>query len=290
MVGILVCLSVLTASGQVKKKHKPIPTPSKSDSRLSMEIVTFGGASDVLPGYLYKPRGKGPFPAVIFLTDFKKSLAQSGPASQFDDLARFWTTNGYILFVPDHRFIRVFPNKQQADEEGIADSPTSPDAIYMQNLYSMHKDVAAATEWLKAQAMVDDGRVVLAGTMFGATQAIVATDKGLNVNAILAFSPGAISWNKYPMLQAALRRGIRNAKMPMYLLQTQNDKSLAPSAILGKELNNKGAPNRTQIFPPFGTSNEDARRFAFDGSAIWGPDVIAFLKEVLPLLANANGK
>ncbi len=286
---VLVCFGVLMTSGtfgQAKRKSKPL-TPSKTDSRVGMEIVTFGGAADVLPGYLYKPVGKGPFPAVIFLTDFKKPLAQSGPASQFDDLAKFWTSSGYILFIPDHKFRPVL-QKDAAGEENIPS--VNADELYMQNLYSMHKDVVAATDWLRAQAFTDDSRIVLAGTMLGGTQAIIAAEKGLNVSAIIAFSPGAISWNKYPTLQAALRRGMRNSKVPIYLMQTQNDKSLSPTAILGQELMTKGAPNRTKVFPPFGTSNNDARAFAVQGCAFWGEEAISFLDQVLPLLANASGK
>jgi dienelactone hydrolase len=271
----LLFFAVLTAFGEEPKKRKS--HVSQHDSSLPMEVVSFRGASGLLQGYFYKPDGKGSFPAVIFLPEMRKSLAKTGPASQFDELARFWTTKGYVFFIPDH-----LPRLTLAEIGSTNDPATTPEERYMDMLQAMHKDVEAATEWCKAQPMVDETRVVMMGSMLGAVQTIYAVERGIKVSALLPFSPAAMSWNSYPILQAAMRRGIRNAKIPIYLIQTQNDMSLAPSFILGKELLNKGGLNRTKVYPPFGTSNNDARNFAVKGSGIWGGDVIAFLKEALP--------
>jgi dienelactone hydrolase len=157
----------------------------------------------------------------------------------------------------------------------------SPDEdILVQQLLDINKDVVAATEWVKAQPFTDESRVIMMGTMIGASQTILTAEKGLGLKAFIPFSPGTLSWSEHPMLQALLRRGVRSSKVPIFLIQTQNDKSLAPSAILGKELMKKAAPNKAKVFPPFGTSNEEARNFALNGCNIWGPEVLIFLNDI----------
>ncbi len=236
----------------------------------SMETVSFRGANSILHGYLYKPIGKEPFPAVIFYPDARKPLMSTGPSTQFDRLAKFWTDNGFLLFIPDHQ-----PRTSISTDD-------KKDDVLVQQIQGIHKDVVAATEWLKAQSFTDDTRVVMMGALFGGTHTIVAAEKGLGLRGFIPFSPATISWSTNAMLQALLRRGVRNSKVPIFLIQTQNDTSLAPSAILGKELKTKGPPNRTKVYPPFGTSNVEARNFASNGCDIWGNDVLAFVREVLP--------
>jgi carboxymethylenebutenolidase len=255
------------------------------DSTFTMETVAFRGVNGILNGYLYKPLGrKEPFPVVIFLRDTRKPLLKSGSSTQFDTLAKFWATNGYAVFIPDHQQRNTVGKGGETIDLTVAGAE---DDFLVQQLQEINKDIVAATEWVKAQAFADDSRVIMMGTMVGASHTIMAAEKGLGVKAFIPFSPGTLSWSGHPMLQAILRRGVRNSKAPIFLIQTQNDKSLAPSAILGKELMSKGAPNKSalnkaKVFPPFGTSNEEARNFALSGCGIWGPDVLAFLNDVIP--------
>lgn len=288
-VWVLLCFAALNCFGETKRKSvKAAPAIAQNDSTLAMDIVSFHGESQVLQGYFYKPRGNGPFPAILFIPDIRKSLGETVPPSYFDELAKFWVGNGYILFVPDRREWKAGKDKSTSSDTGAATkTATTSEDRYMEQLRVLHKDVEAATEWLKAQPNVDENRIVLMGTMIGATHVILAADRGLKASAFIPFSPGSVSWNSYPTLQATLRRGIRNAKAPIFLIQTQNDKSLAPSAILGQELSLKGPPNRTMVYPPFGVSNMDARSFAVHGVEIWGEDALLFLKEAL---GNAIGK
>ena len=87
------------------------------------------------------------------------------------------------------------------------------------------------------------------------------------------------------MLAERLKQGVRQAQAPIFIVQAQNDYSLAPSEVLGVELKKKGYPNAAKIYPSFGTSAQDghwgfgARR---DGIAVWAPDVNAFLDVAMP--------
>ena len=47
------------------------------------------------------------------------------------------------------------------------------------------------------------------------------------------------------------------------------------------EMTRLGKPNRMKIYPPFGKTTEDGHSFGYLGSHLWGPDVIAFLRETM---------
>ncbi len=65
-----------------------------ADFRRSAEEVTYPSGQYKLPGYLYKPAGAGPFPAVLWNHGSEKN-----PRAQ-PELARFYTQQGYVFFVP----------------------------------------------------------------------------------------------------------------------------------------------------------------------------------------------
>jgi hypothetical protein len=82
------------------------------------------------------------------------------------------------------------------------------------------------------------------------------------------------------VLSDRLRRAVRQAREPIFIIQARNDYSTEPSKVLGSEVEKKGAPNRAKIYPSFGTTTQDGH-WAFgsrrDGIAVWAPDVNAFL-------------
>ena len=60
------------------------------------ELVSFPSAGLTLQGWLWKPAGTGPFPAMLYNHGSEKL-----PGS-FPTLGEFWTGKGYVFFVP-HR-------------------------------------------------------------------------------------------------------------------------------------------------------------------------------------------
>jgi carboxymethylenebutenolidase len=132
--------------------------------------------------------------------------------------------------------------------------------------------------WVKQQEWADPARIAMTGISFGGIQTILAAEKGLGIKAFLPFAPAAQSWN--PVLADRLKRAARQSRVPIFIIQAQNDYSTEPSRVLGPELEKKGPPSRAKIYPPFGTTAQDGHwRFGSrrDGIAIWGADVTAFL-------------
>jgi len=90
---------------------------------------------------------------------------------------------------------------------------------------------------------------------FGGIQTILTAEKGLGIKAFLPFAPAAQSWN--PVLADRLKRAVRQARVPIFIIQAQNDYSLEPSKVLGRELEKKGSPNHAKVYPSFGSTTQE---------------------------------
>ena len=240
-------------------------------------LVSFKSGELTLHGWLWKPAGKGPFPAVLYNHGSEKT------PGWFPTLGQFWTSNGFMFFVP-HR-----PGHGRSPGEYIVDlqdkfrageTDTNKVARYIIGLHErFNADVVAALAWLRQQPDVDTNRLVISGISYGGIQTVLAAEKELGVKAYVAFSPAAMSWRGSPPLRERLLQAVKNAKAPMFLLQAKNDYHLGPMELLGAELNRKGAPNRAKLYPIFGNADNPGDGhggFAVRGSEVWGKDVLKF--------------
>ena len=244
------------------------------------QVVTYSTTSDglALKGYLYLPKGHGPFPAVLWNHGSEKLLGTTQP-----DLADFYTSHGFAFFVPNRR------------GHGLSPGPYIMDKIRLDSVWGLlggnqkivelqeqaNQDVTAGVSWLSSRSFVDPKRIVMSGCSFGGIQTLLAAEKPLGVRAYVAFAPGAESWGN-GALREKLLKAVQNAKAPVFILQAANDYNLGPVEILGPEAQKKGG--LAKKYPAFGTSHPDGHwRFATlpGGIAIWGPDVLAFIHRCL---------
>jgi carboxymethylenebutenolidase len=236
-----------------------------------------------LCGWIYKPPGEGPFPAVIWNHGSEKNPVRH------PELGRFYTQHGYVLFVPVREGHGKSPGQYVGDAlaeyaaslKGMAGDHTDilwKKAVELHEFYN--RDVVAAVAWLAAQPFVDRMRMAVTGVSYGGIQTLLAAEKGLRVRAFVPFAPGAMSWGNQE-LQAREMLAVRRAAAPLFLLQAQNDYSVGPSEVLGPIIRGKGGLNRAKLYPPFGVSHEQGHAgFACSeqGIAIWGQDVLDFLR------------
>jgi carboxymethylenebutenolidase len=287
-------LPLQQASGEDDTKPKPSESNSQApaagtvvpdDSDLKRELVAFTNGDIKLNGWLYKPEGStagpGPYPAVIY------NHGSDKVPGWFPEVARFYLKRGYVFFVP-HRhghgrspgdYISDVLDKYREQETNAV--LVQKKAIELHEFYN--RDVVAAVAWLKQQPFVNPDRMIMSGISYGGIQTVLSAEKGLGLKAFIPFAPAAMSWKGNPLLRERLLTAIKNAKAPVFLLQAENDYNLGPSEVLGKELNGMPKPNRSKLYPPYGETNAQGHgAFATKGSAIWGADVDAFLKAILP--------
>jgi dienelactone hydrolase len=236
------------------------------------EEVVFPIGGQELHGFIWKPEGTGPFPAIVWNHGSEK-LPGSQPA-----LAKFYTAHSYVFFVPHRRGQGRSPGNYIQDL--VAQAPPSERARRMVELQQAEvDDVIAALNYLRFQPFVDPARIVISGCSYGGIQTLLAGERDLGVKALVPFAPGAMSWEQNVPLQDRLVRAVDLAKAPVFLIQAENDYSLGPSRVLSKEANKKKKDFQSKIYPAFGSTHQDGHwGFCSSATNVWGNDVLAFLE------------
>ena len=235
------------------------------------EEVMFPTAGRELHGFLWKPEGVGPFPAILWNHGSEKL-----PGSQ-PTLANFYISHSYVFFVPHRRGQGRSPGNYIQDL--VAQAPPGERARRMVELQEAEvDDVISALNYLRSLPFVDPARIAISGCSYGGIQTLLTGERDLAVKALVPFAPAAMSWEQNLPLQDRLLRAIDLAKAPVFLLQAENDYSLAPSRALTKQANKKNKDFQSKIYPPFGTTHQDGHwGFCSSATNVWGNDVLAFL-------------
>lgn len=243
-----------------------------SPAQSQPQEVVFSSGERQLHGFLWKPEGTGPFPAVLWNHGSEK-LPGSQPV-----LAKFYTEHSYVFFVPHRRGQGRSPGDYIQDL--VAQAPAGERARRMVELQEAEvEDVVAALNYLRSQAFVDGARVAISGCSYGGIQTLLTGERDLGVKALVPFAPGAMSWDQNVLLQDHLIHAVDYAKAPVFLIQAENDFNVAPSRVLSKEANKKKKDFQSKVYPAFGTSHHDGHwGFCSTATEVWGKDVLAFLE------------
>jgi carboxymethylenebutenolidase len=258
--------------------------PALAPGQAMGELVSFPSGEFTLKGYLYKPQGSGPFPAMIWNHGSEKE-----PGFQ-PELAAFYSSKGFVFFLPHRHGHGLSPGEYIVDindrlTTGVKNEETVwPEMVKMHDVYNL--DVAAAVAWLKSQPFVDKSRVVMSGVSYGGIQTLVSAERIAGVRGFISFAPAAMSWRMVP-LRERLLTAIAKGKAPIFLIQASNDYSTGPSEVLGPVIRRKGPPNNAKLYPDFGAPDEHQKGHgAFStwniGIDIWSPEVLAFIDAVMP--------
>ncbi len=238
-------------------------------------LVSFPSAGRTLKGHLHLPGGDGPFPAVLW-----NHGSERWPGSQ-DELAGFYASAGYALFVPHRRGHGRSPGRHFEALLG-RQLLRMPRADAIEALIGFHErqlqDTLAALDWLSSQPFADASRVAMSGVSHGAIQTLLAAEVCAAAGAYVPFAPGAIGWDGNPEIQARLLLAVQLARSPIFLIQAANDYSLGPSEVLGEALRSRSVLNGTHVYPAYGSTRDGGHgAFACFGADVWGSDVLSFL-------------
>ena len=264
----------------------------ESDEPVDVEAITrhtytYTSGKNSFEGYLFKPAGKGPFPAVVWNHGHTKHLLTSGaPASEYDNLGKIFTNDGYVLFVPDRHMHDVTSVDYSAKLAGMINREEDQKQIARQKYIEYHevngRDVTAAVEWIRKQPYVDATRVAVSGWSSGGIASLLAAENDPTLRACIPFSPGVSQWKESGKdLGAICQRVAKNAKMPIFVVQATNDATLAISDIFKKEFAKKEPRNRVEIYPYTGNNATQLSSLAIAGWELWGYDVMTFLEKVM---------
>ena len=255
--------------------------PHPNVSSVGQEGVAFKGeisfSSDgrTLRGWLIRPAGASPFPAIIYNHGSERdpSLIWMGAT------ANFFQAHGYVAFFPFRRGAGGSEGPYWKDVAGRGSG--DPEQALVAALDAENVDVVEAVKWLKNQPFVDAQRVAVAGCSFGGIHSVLAAEKPIGLVAAIDFAGASMSWKNNQFLQNRLKRAVAASKIPIFFAQAANDFDTSPSRILSAEMARAGKPNRMKIYPKHGeTPMAGHAHFCNYGQAEWGEDTLAFLREL----------
>lgn len=245
------------------------------------EVVPFPSGELTLKGVVYRPEGKGPFPAVLYNHGSAPGMLSK---DAFEALGPVFAKRGWVFFGPYRRGqgLSAAAGSYIGDEIAAATKSggVSAGAAAMIRLLSNDhlNDQLAALAWLRAQNFVNPNRVAVAGNSFGGIETLLGAERASYCAAVDS-AGAAQSWAKAPELQALMIRAVRHSQAPILFFQAENDYDLSPSRVLSAAMKEAGKEFVMKIYPPFGDSVADGHTFGYFGSAIWAADVFRFLDQ-----------
>ena len=242
-------------------------------------VVTFPSGNLTLHGVLYKPEGKGPFPAVLY-----NHGSAPGMLSQqaFDQLGPLFAQRGWVFFAPWRRGQGQSANAGPYIEDEIKaawkkDGVNAAAATMVRLLETDHfNDQLAGLAWLRKQNFVAKKQIAVMGNSFGGIETVLGAEKESYCAAVDA-SGGAESWALAPQLQSVMVRAVSNSKAPIFFFQATNDYDLRPSTVLAEAMRKNGKVAEVKIYPEFGKGAQEGHSFTYMGSSVWADDVFRFL-------------
>jgi dipeptidyl aminopeptidase/acylaminoacyl peptidase len=193
--------------------------PSSAAS-LEPEVVSFRSGEITLQGMLFKPEGKGPFPAVVYNHGSAPGMLSK---QAFEALGPVFASHGWVFFGPFRRGqgLSASAGPYIGDEIAAADKKggkTAGAATMVRLLETDHlNDQLAALAWLRTQSFVSRDRIAVAGNSFGGIEVVLGAERGSYCAAVDS-AGAAQSWEDAPEVQALMIHAVRNSSAPNFLL------------------------------------------------------------------------
>src|SRR5258708_29603392 len=177
--------------------HEPAHTQSDAVKAFRKTALSVGFPSNglTLRGWVYKPVGDGPFPAMVW-----NHGAEKNPSAR-PEFGLFCTQHGYALFVPVRHGHNPSPGEYFGDtiQDYIA---SGADRLSIQKKAvaleaESNQDVVAALTGLKKQAYINANAIAVTGVAYGGLNALLAAETAVDLRACLALIPPSPSWRDH---------------------------------------------------------------------------------------------
>jgi dienelactone hydrolase len=251
------------------------------------EDVTYLSDGLKIKGYLYRPPGSGPSPAVI-VTHGSRTRAEMAQPNRYEWLAYRLARLGYLVFVVERR------GYGGSEGEGVVGglSTAESEKSLRYGLPGEVKDVMAAVDFLKNRSDVDGGRIALVGKSLGGFVSLLTAAQRPDLRAAVSMAGGygveARTMGPVMMfIQTELRRAGREIQIPTMVMHAENDRIVPVdfSRIVSEELRQRGISTVAKIYPPFKVGGKEREGHALfdgvDGLSYFWRDLTGFLAEVL---------
>jgi carboxymethylenebutenolidase len=253
------------------------------------EAVVVPSGKLQLKGFLWKPNGPGPFPAVLF--NHGSGGADAGHTAGLpmteaaEKLAPLFLKHGYAFLYLFRRGQGLSADQGPFMQDILRQEEAAKGKEARQHLQFMLAttdhldDVMAALSFLTTAPAIDAKRIAIVGHSFGGQLTLLAAERDNTVRAAVTFAAAAGSWERSPELRERLRSAVDRTPAPIMLIQAANDYSTAPSQELADGLRRLHKLYVLKIYPPVGRTADDGHNLLYLAIPQWERDVFGFLDE-----------
>jgi dienelactone hydrolase len=273
---VLVLASTLTMTAEEQPSDQP-------------ETVEVHNGPITLHALLWRPRGRGPFPAVLLNHGSGRAheeLERLGPYErQADTLGPVFSRHGYVFLYLFRRGVGLSAD-QGSNAVDLMDREFAAHGQEARNELQLHlleneemSDAVSGLKFLRSLPKVDAHNVGVIGHSFGGSLTLLLAEREPNLRAVVVFSGAGYSWDRSAQLRARLLTALARITAPVFFIHAANDYSLAAGKTLDARLEQLGKPHLLKIYPPVGHTVDEGHGFLYLGVSTWEPDVFAFLDE-----------
>jgi carboxymethylenebutenolidase len=260
-----------------------ISTPASASPNPAEVTVRSGPLS--LHALLWKPPGRGPFPAVLFNHGSYRrgaSLDEGHTAA----LGEVFAKHGFVFLYVFRRGVgpsadHGTPDGDLMEQAFVAAGQEGRNRMQLEVLEEELQDAAAGADFLRRRSDVDPDRVAVVGHSFGGSLSLLQVACDPTIRAAVTFSGLARSWTVSPELREKLLAAVRESSAAILFIHAANDYSTAPGEALAAEMEKAGKPHRIEIYPAVGETADDGHNLILASVAVWEADVFAFLEAFL---------
>jgi carboxymethylenebutenolidase len=255
------------------------------------DIVIVRNGNLQLRELLGRPRGRGPFPAILFNHGSGRSredLERLGPyEKQADILGPVFARHGYAFLYLFRRGVGLSADQgansvDLMNAELAAHGQEARNTLQLQLLENSEmSDALSGLAFLRALPEVDARHIALVGHSFGGSLTLLEAERDSALRGAVIFSGAGYSWERSPPLRARLLAAVGGITAPVFFIHAANDFSIAPGKALDAELSRLRKPHRLKIYPPAGQTAEDGHAFLYLGVSSWESEVFSFLDECM---------
>lgn len=253
------------------------------------ETVAVHNGPVTLHALLWRPQGRGPFPAVLLNHGSgrtREELERLGPyEGQTGTLGPVFARHGYVFLYLFRRGVGLSADQgsnavELMNREFAAHGQEARNELQLRLLENGEmSDAVSGLEFLRSLPKVDAHNVAVIGHSFGGSLTLLLAEREPNLRAVVIFSGAGYSWDRSAQLRARLLAAVAHITAPVFFIHAANDYSLGAGKTLDARLEQLGKPHRLKIYPPVGHTVDEGHGFLYLGVRSWEPDVFAFLDE-----------
>jgi dienelactone hydrolase len=266
-----------------------LATTAHNQSTGGPETVAVRNGPIILHALLWRPEGRGPFPAILLNHGSgrtREELKRLGPYErQAQILGPVFARHGYAFLFLFRQGVGLSADQGMSavdlmNTELAAHGQDARNALQLRLMENRElHDASAGLAFLRGLPEVDSRNVAVVGHSFGGSLTLLEAEQEPDLRTVVIFSAAGYSWDRSPELRTRLLNAMAHIRAPAFFIHAANDYSINSGKALDARLEQLGKLHRLKIYPPFGHTPDDGHSFALLGVSIWEADVFAFLDE-----------